>query len=132
MKKDPRIWMWAEACEQLERAERMHRQFFQPQPRARRPAWEPPADLYETPDAYWVVIALPGVPPEQVEIVVEGGVLTVAAERALPAASRAALIHRIEIPHGRFERHVELPPGPLAIGGREMIDGCLVIQLVKR
>jgi HSP20 family protein len=27
---DPRRWMWAEACAMIERAEQMHRQFFQP------------------------------------------------------------------------------------------------------
>jgi HSP20 family protein len=26
--RDPTAWMWAEACQMLEQAERMHRQFF--------------------------------------------------------------------------------------------------------
>ena len=42
-------WMWAEACEMLARAERLHRQFFQPaRGRAQTPTWEPPADVVET------------------------------------------------------------------------------------
>ena len=42
-------WMWAEACEMLTRAERLHRQFFQPaRGGAQTPTWEPPADVVET------------------------------------------------------------------------------------
>ena len=28
--RDPRIWMWAEALDMMDKAERMRRQFFQP------------------------------------------------------------------------------------------------------
>ena len=44
----PNRWMWAEACEALERAERMHREFFRPvRSVSRAPAWEPPVDVLE-------------------------------------------------------------------------------------
>ena len=54
---DTRAWMWAEACELLDRAEWLNRQFFQPK---RQAVWEPPVDLFETDRALWVVVALPG------------------------------------------------------------------------
>ncbi|MGA7610352.1 MAG: Hsp20/alpha crystallin family protein, partial [Xanthobacteraceae bacterium] len=38
-------WMWSEACDQLVRAERLHRQFFQPRHSG---TWEPPVDILET------------------------------------------------------------------------------------
>src|SRR5882757_3483664 len=57
---DTRAWMWAEACELLDRAERLNRQFFQPLS-TRKAVWEPPVDLFETDRALWVVVALPGV-----------------------------------------------------------------------
>ena len=57
---DTRAWMWAEACELLDRAERLNRQFFQPLS-TRQAVWEPPVDLFETDRALWVVVALPGV-----------------------------------------------------------------------
>ncbi len=128
---DPKLWMWAEALEMLDRAERLQRRFFHPPARAARPAWEPPVDLYETAEAYWIVVALPGVPPEGVEVVIDGGVVTVSGERPLPLAARTGDIHRIEIPHGRFERRIAMPPGRLRLGRRDLADGCLVLTLHK-
>jgi HSP20 family molecular chaperone IbpA len=130
--------MWAEALDMMDKADRMRRQFFQPATpgqatpgQARRPTWQPPVDLIETAKEYLVVVALPGVRPDQVQVVVDGNVLIVVGERALPIGDRSGLIHRMEIPHGRFERHIELPPGPLELGRRELADGCLVLALRK-
>ncbi|MBL8541891.1 MAG: Hsp20/alpha crystallin family protein, partial [Betaproteobacteria bacterium] len=65
--RDSSAWMWAEACELVERADRLHRQFFQlGETRAHRPVWEPPADVVETARGVRVVVALPGVPADQV------------------------------------------------------------------
>src|SRR5690606_19910612 len=106
------VWMWDEACEMLDRAERLHRQFFVPAPaQARRVAWEPPLDILETDDALWIVAALPGVAAEHLEVIVDSGILIVRGERRLPAALRQAAIHRLEIPHGHFERRIVLPTG---------------------
>jgi HSP20 family protein len=64
--RDPYDWMWTEACAFIERAERLHRQFFcLAMLPARPPGWEPPVDMYETADALWLLVALPGVPPER-------------------------------------------------------------------
>jgi HSP20 family molecular chaperone IbpA len=132
MKDDPNRWMWSEACEMLMRAERMHRQFFQPvRSTSRLPAWEPPADVLETPHQVLVVIALPGVKPEQVEAVIDGGILVVAGTRTLPAELGAAVIHRLELPQGRFERRLSLPAGRYANVRRSFADGCLLVLLDK-
>ena len=45
----------------LARAERMHRQFFQPAGSSCAVAWEPPVDVLETERAVLVLVALPGV-----------------------------------------------------------------------
>ena len=59
---DPRQWMWSEAVDMLARAERLHRQLFQPAAApARRPSWEPPVDVLETEREVVVIAALPGV-----------------------------------------------------------------------
>ena len=55
---DPRNWMWSEALEMLARAERLHREVFQPQRHSA--LWEPPADVLETPEAVLVLVALTG------------------------------------------------------------------------
>jgi HSP20 family protein len=125
-------WMWSEACEMLTRAEQMHRQFFRPAvPINQLPVWEPPVDVLETDLEVLVLIALPGVAPERVETMIDGADLVVGAIRALPTALRTALIHRLELPQGRFERRVRLPPGPYSSVHRTMVDGCLQITLEK-
>lgn len=128
----PNRWMWSEACDMLARAERMHREFFRPaRSTSRLPTWEPPIDVLETEREVLVLMALPGVDPEQVEAAIEGGDLLVAGVRVLPAALRTAIIHRIELPQGRFERRVRLPAGRYAGVRRGMANGCLLITLEK-
>jgi HSP20 family protein len=94
--------MWAEACEMLARAERLHRQFFEPRRAAgtNPPAWQPPLDVLETEREVLILVALPGVDPGQVEAVIEDGRLRVAGQRVLPPELRDAAIHRLELPQG--------------------------------
>jgi HSP20 family molecular chaperone IbpA len=127
---DPRAAMWAEACEMLEQVERLQRQFFRPSGAALRPAWEPPVDVFEDEDALRIVVALPGVRADDVRVVAENGTLTVVGERRLPRESGGA-IHRIEIPHGRFERRIALPQGRYDLVEHHLRDGCLNLQLRK-
>jgi HSP20 family molecular chaperone IbpA len=120
--------MWSEACDSLARAERLHRQFFQP----RRPGtWEPPVDILETEREVLLFFALPGVSIDKVEAIIDGADLVVAGTRALPPQLRTAIIHRIELPQGRFERRVRLPAGRYRDVARAAADGCLVITLRK-
>ncbi len=130
MSRDPRIWMWAEACELIDRAERMQRQFFQ-LGRTAAPAWAPPVDVYETETELAILVALPGVNADQLQVAVEAGTLVVSGVRALPAAVRHAEIHRLEIPHGRFERRIELPQGLYRLEHQELTNGCLLLGLRK-
>jgi HSP20 family protein len=121
-------WMWSEACDSLARAERLHRQFFQP----RRPGtWEPPVDILETEREVLLFFALPGVSIDKVEAIIDGADLVVAGVRVLPPQLRTAIIHRIELPQGRFERRVRLPAGRYRDILRAAADGCLVITLRK-
>jgi HSP20 family protein len=124
--------MWAEACELLERAERLQRQFFQPRPtEGGRPSWEPPVDILETEAELWILVALPGVGADQLKVLVDGSTLAVVGERPMPGRARAGVIRRLEIPYGQFERRIELPPGRFEIARRELVDGCLVLGLRK-
>jgi HSP20 family molecular chaperone IbpA len=129
---DPRKIMWAEACTLLERAEQLRRQFFEPAPDATRTArWEPPIDVLETERELWIIAALPGVAPEQVHVKIEDDTLTVAGFRPLPSLGRNADILRLEIPYGRFERHIALASSGLRLTGRELLHGCLVLTFSK-
>jgi len=58
-------------------------------------------------------------------------VLVIAGQRAVPPELRTAVIHRLELPQGRFERRVPLPPGRYADVRRSEAHGCLVISLAK-
>lgn len=131
-KRDPGAWMWEEACEILDRAERLHRQFFVPvRAKTRGPTWEPPVDLLETEGELWIMVALPGVTVDQLKVSVDGASLIVAGERPMPGRSNAAVIRRLEIPYGHFERRIELPAGRFEIARRDLADGCLVLGLRK-
>ncbi|MDO9106075.1 MAG: Hsp20/alpha crystallin family protein [Methylovulum sp.] len=130
--RDLESWMWAEACEMIDRADRLHRQFFRPAVLyARRPAWEPPVDVYETQEDYKIMVALPGVAPEHISVILDGPCLIIGGRRHLPVSPDIA-IRRLEIPYGRFERSIELPAGRFEMGSREFVDGCLLITLRKR
>jgi HSP20 family protein len=123
-------WMWAEACEALARAERLQRQFFRLGTREAVATWEPPVDVLETEDELWIIAALPGVEASQLEIGVSDGVIVIAGVRSAPLR-RAAAIHRLEIPQGRFERSIRLPAGRFELTRRELALGCLTIVLRK-
>jgi len=116
----------------LERAERLHHEFFRPDGSAARlPAWEPPVDILETERDVLVLVALPGVDPDRAEVAIEDDHLVVAGLRVLPAAWRTALIHRLELPQGRFARRVRLPPGRYSDVRRVVVHGCLLITMQK-
>ena len=121
--------MWAEARAALDRAERLQRQFFH---RASTgPRWEAPIDVYETPEALIILIALPGVDISEVAVTLSAGVLVVTGERRLPPELNQARIVRMEIPQGHFERRIELPPLPFEVTGRHLANGCLMLRLQK-
>ena len=129
--RDPHNWMLSEALDQLARAERLHRQFFSLRPTdAREARWEPPIDVLETDQELLILVALPGVDLDQVDVVIEDGVLIISGQRTLPAELRNARIHRLELPQGRFERRLALPPGRFSIS-RFAINGCVALRLEK-
>jgi HSP20 family protein len=130
--RDPTAWMWGEALELIERAERMQRQFFRLGARPHAgPVWEPPIDLFETARQFVLVVALPGVDPDRLVIVLDGATLVVRGQRDLPQFDQSTRLHRLELPYGRFERRIDLPTAALALGPRTLDQGCLVVFLDK-
>lgn len=130
--RDLNAWMWSEACHMLEQAERLHQQFFRVGDRAaQNPVWEPPVDVFENDEEFLIVVALPGVPEDRIDVSVEAGVLVVRAARELPFRGRGVTLRRLEIPHGYFERRIQLPQMPLRLRAQEVANGCLVLNLRK-
>jgi HSP20 family molecular chaperone IbpA len=128
----PRDWMWSEAFAMLAKVDRLHREFFRPVGSAsHQPAWEPPVDILETRREVLIFVALPGVEIEQVQAAIDGADLVIAGTRLLPRELSTAVIHRLELPQGRFERRVRLPGGRYRSIRRSAADGCLLITLDK-
>ena len=130
--RNPTDWMWAQACELIEEADRMHRQFFRLTASERTKAvWAPPIDVFEDEREVIIAVALPGVPAERVEITVESNELVIRAEKPMRLAGARYVIRQLEIPYGYFERRIRLPQGPVEVGTREVMDGCLILRLRK-
>jgi HSP20 family protein len=127
--KDPINWMLSNAIETLARAERLHQQFLNLRP-TNEPSWEPPIDVLETEREVLILIALPGVDPNEVVAVIDKGMLVVSGHRVLPAELRNARILRLELPQGRFERRIPLPLGRYTIS-RFAANGCVGLRLTK-
>lgn len=125
-------WMWVEAREVLDRAERLQRQFLRYLgPGTDAAVWEPPVDIQEIADGLIVLFALPGVAPEQIDVTLETTSLVVSAVRPLRLEHPNAVIRRLEIPHGRFIRRVPLSGVPLAIAATRYERGCLEVRLTR-
>jgi HSP20 family molecular chaperone IbpA len=125
-------WMWLQAVELVEQAERLQRRFLRYLgPEGGAVNWEPPVDILETEAGLLLRFALPGVAPEDIEIRLDGAELTVSASRRLCSAP-SALIRRLEIPHGRFVRRIVLAGPALRIAESECRHGCLELRLVAR
>ena len=129
---DAMQWMWPEACAMLARAERLHRQFHHLGPADDRSfSWAPPMDVLETETQVFILVGLPGVDPETVATVIDSDGLVIAGDRSLPDEIGLAIIHRLELPHGRFERRIALPAGRYSNVQRASAHGCLVVTLNK-
>lgn len=109
----------------LARTDRLQREIFWPT----LTGWEPPVDVLETEAGLLIVVGLPGVRREEMEIVIGNGELLVRGTRHWPTSHRPARVHRIELPHGRFERRLPLPMGAYHLVSQDHADGCLLLTL---
>ena len=129
---EPADWMWAQACDMLEEAQRMHQRFFRLAPAGpAHSAWEPPVDVFEDEREIVIVVAMPGVSADRVHVLHERGSLVVRGERPLPFTGMRLAVRQLEIPYGSFERRIPLPQGHFEVGRPELTHGCLVLRLRK-
>ncbi len=129
---DLEAWMWMEACKALSQADRLHQQFFPSGgPGAGAAIWQPPIDMVEDDYEIVIVVAMPGVPAERVQVSRENGALLVRGSRPLLLPGHGHRVRSLEIPHGVFERRIALPPGRFELNPPTLRDGCLVLHLIK-
>jgi HSP20 family protein len=74
--------------------------------------WAPPVDIREDQSAITISVELPGIPPEQVEVTTENGMLTVRGEKRLERKEGdEQRYHLVERSYGSFTRTFQLPKG---------------------
>ena len=82
--------------------------------RAATTAWAPALDISERKDAYLVTVELPGLKPEDLDITMEDGLLTIRGERQFTSESSEQQFHRVERRYGAFRRSITLPAHVMA------------------
>ena len=128
---DPRTLMWTRACEMIDRAEQLHRQFIRPVAApAHDLSWEPPVDITATDSEILITVALPGVDRDAVKVTIDDDGISVVGwcSRVIPPGST---VHRLEIPYGKFERRIAFPAGRLRLGQSDLANGCLTLKFSK-
>ncbi|MGH7339345.1 MAG: Hsp20/alpha crystallin family protein [Candidatus Rokuibacteriota bacterium] len=94
--------------------------------------WLPPVDVRETEDALTLLVELPGIKREDVDITVEDRTLTVHGERKFEQDLERENYHRIERAYGTFTRTFTLPANVQADNVKATFaDGVLTIELPK-
>ena len=72
-----------------------------------RTGFRPHVDCYRTNDALTVLVELPGVDPENVDLFVGGGTLYIAGERVRPRRE-GQVYQQMELDYGPFRRQISL------------------------
>jgi HSP20 family molecular chaperone IbpA len=94
------------------------------------PAFRLPTDVQRTDDGYRLQAALPGFKPEDVEVTLEQGTLTVNAKRSEEKETERGRYLRREVFSGSFQRRFSLPEGVTADGVQATFDnGLLTITI---
>ena len=95
-------------------------------------SWIPAVDIRETEDSLKLLVDLPGMTKENVNITVENNVLSISGERKLENEERNDTFHRLERSYGAFTRSFTLAPTVAADRvDASFHDGVLEITLPK-
>jgi HSP20 family protein len=95
--------------------------------------WAPRVDIKEEDRRFVIYADIPGVDPEQIEVSMEKGILTIKGERTVENREQNGKFTRLERSHGLFYRRFALPDSADADGvtahGK---DGVLEIVIPKK
>jgi HSP20 family protein len=69
----------------------------------------PAMDVIEGPDSILILVDVPGITPEQIDVCVAGNLLTVQGVHPAPILTTEEALARQERPHGQFKRSIPLP-----------------------
>lgn len=95
--------------------------------------WVPRVDIREEADRFVILADLPGVDPQQVEVLMDKGILSIKGERSSETTEQSERFSRIERRYGSFHRRFALPDtadaeGIVATGH----NGVLEVVIPKR
>lgn len=94
--------------------------------------YHPALDVLETDEALEVIVDVSGVPPQAIRVMVRGGVLVVAGEKAPTPAGPHQSYHLVEREFGRFSRVVSVSGAyDIAHASAQIRNGELTITLPK-
>ena len=71
--------------------------------------WRPEVDIVESKDHYQLLLDLPGIDPQDIEVTEEKNVLSVKAERARVESDETHQLSRVERKTGAYQRQFTLP-----------------------
>jgi len=92
----------------------------------------PAVDVYETGDDVVVTAGVPGVKPEDIDISVQGNILTIKGETRMDDQVKEGSYHRRERRYGTFMRQIQLPtPVRSDQADARFENGILRLQLPK-
>lgn len=95
--------------------------------------WAPAVDIKEESDKYVLLADLPGVKPEDIDLSMEEGVLTIKGEKKTEAKTQREGYKRVERTYGSFYRRFSLPDTANAEGiSAKSRHGVLEIVIPKR
>ncbi len=73
--------------------------------------WRPPIDVYETPEAITIVAEIAGMEREDIEVVIEGDIVSLRGTRPDPHVCDHRAFHEAHIAYGLFAADVYVPVG---------------------
>ena len=94
--------------------------------------WAPSVDISETGESYMIMAEIAGVKKEDVQVTIEGGMLTIQGERKRENEEKDRKYHRVERFYGSFLRSFHVPEDADENSVKaEFKDGMLNIMLPK-
>ena len=110
----------------------MYRRHGEPDESVVQSAWTPSADVREEDDGIAILVELPGIAKDEIDIALDSGVLTVSGERKLEKSEDRKGYHRVERAYGSFTRSFALHDGVDASGIEAGYkDGLLNLRVPK-
>ena len=94
--------------------------------------WYPSADVYQTPEGWLVKVELAGVSAEEIEIEIQGNVLSIVGCRKDKSCTAGISFHQMEITYSRFEKTLKFPASIEGASIEHNFDNGLLIIRLRR